>query len=396
MKRLCELVDIVENNENCVVFKVKDDTVMDLIALGCFKGTEDMLRMTKGRTPEITVFNKDGSNYSYHFGEGSTTVISDNMMQQREMIRECAILNFGIVCDLSHMTKDVDDEGLIRTSLGVRGVDEGARTVFLVSGGGMTGHIKVNAQTMVYDINVNDVSEWFEKRGYKVSFPYDITNGLPCGRVNGVCEPVVLPEQSFDINDISKERFSVLLNNAIKLIDENHINCTNLYEVLSSELGMSDDEIKAIGYGDYIVKDKKYPIVEYNEQGKEIYREEANGYWVKRDYDEFGRQIYWETNSGGWAKHKFDDAGNEIYYENSDGFWSKSEYSKNGFRTYYEDSNGKVVGEKQQQSLDDIIAGAKVQYDKTVQKTGDSGKADKILNSEKGQKLKKSDDIIKE
>lgn len=102
-------------------------------------------------------------------------------------------------------------------------------------------------------------------------------------------------------------------------------------------------------------ENKKYPIIEYNKDGKEIYREEANGYWVKRDYDEKGRQIYWETNRGGWAKHRYDENGHETYYENSEGFWYKVEYNENGFRTYYEDSEGKVLGSK---SVDKVIAEA--------------------------------------
>lgn len=100
---------------------------------------------------------------------------------------------------------------------------------------------------------------------------------------------------------------------------------------------------------------KNFPVIEYNESGKEVYREEANGYWVKREYDTAGRQTYWETNHGGWAKHRYDADGREIYYENSDGFWFKAEYSDNGFRTYYEDSTGKVLGSK---SINEIIVDA--------------------------------------
>lgn len=191
MKKLCELVDVAINNENCVVFKIKDNAVMDLIALGCFKGTEDMIRMTKGRTPEITVFNKDGSNYSYHFGEGSTTIISENMVQQRTLIRECAILDFGIVCDWSHMQNDAYYKRLVEKTSNVRCLDDAERSVSLASGGGMSCNIRVNEQTMAIRMDVSDVIDWFEKRGYFVSFPDEIYfKGLPCGVVHGVCNPI--------------------------------------------------------------------------------------------------------------------------------------------------------------------------------------------------------------
>ena len=190
MKKLCDLVDVVINNENCVVFKIKDDTRMDLIALGCFKGTEDMIRMTKGRTPEITIFNQDGSNYAYHFGEGSTTVISDNLCQQRTKIRECAILDFGIVCDWSHMPSDIDYDSLVKKTITITSMDEAERSVSLNSGGGMSCNIRVNEQTVALHIDVKDVPAWFKERGYEVEFAYgSITKGLPCGTVYGYCMP---------------------------------------------------------------------------------------------------------------------------------------------------------------------------------------------------------------
>jgi hypothetical protein len=39
---------------------------------------------------------------------------------------------------------------------------------------------------------------------------------------------------------------------------------------------------------------------------------------------------------------EFDSNGKEIYYENSDGFWIKREYDSNHNRIYYEDSYGDI------------------------------------------------------
>lgn len=189
MKKLCELVDIVANNENCVVFKPKDDVRMELISLGCFRGNEELIRMSKGRTPEITVFYKDGSTYSYHFGEGSTTLVSGSFVQQREMIRECAILDYGIVCDWSHMRADKEYDALVRETSNIRSMEDAERHVTLVSGGGMSGNILINEQGMALNVNVRDIPDWFKDRGYMVEFEQPIQNGLPCGKVYGYCEP---------------------------------------------------------------------------------------------------------------------------------------------------------------------------------------------------------------
>ena len=56
-----------------------------------------------------------------------------------------------------------------------------------------------------------------------------------------------------------------------------------------------------------------------NKDGKKIYFENSDGYWVKCERDSEGRTIYREDCSGFWAKCEYDSQGNEIYYENSHG-----------------------------------------------------------------------------
>lgn len=67
MKKLSQIVDVVENNFNCVVLKVQEDKFMDLISLGCFDGDETMFRMTKTKynEPTYTIWRKDGKYFSW-------------------------------------------------------------------------------------------------------------------------------------------------------------------------------------------------------------------------------------------------------------------------------------------------------------------------------------------
>ncbi|MBC8147222.1 MAG: hypothetical protein H8E98_04480 [Bacteroidetes bacterium] len=39
----------------------------------------------------------------------------------------------------------------------------------------------------------------------------------------------------------------------------------------------------------------------------------------------------------------YDKNGNQIYFENSDGYWEKREYDSNGNKIYYENSNGSII-----------------------------------------------------
>ena len=57
--------------------------------------------------------------------------------------------------------------------------------------------------------------------------------------------------------------------------------------------------------------------------------------------DKNNNEIYFEDSEGYWCKREFDKNGKEIYYENSKGYWYKSEY-ENGKEVYYEDSKGYI------------------------------------------------------
>jgi glucan-binding YG repeat protein len=64
---------------------------------------------------------------------------------------------------------------------------------------------------------------------------------------------------------------------------------------------------------------KEFPFIIKDKNGNQIYYENSDGFWVKREYNSNGNQIYFENSEGYWAKIKFDLNGNKIYYENSKG-----------------------------------------------------------------------------
>lgn len=98
--RLCDITEVAANNNECVVLKVKEGHEMDLIALGCFDGNETMFRLTKGRTVTCTVFWKDGSSFSWHWGYAGYTLVSPNMDMKGRMIQRCIEQEFHIKCKM--------------------------------------------------------------------------------------------------------------------------------------------------------------------------------------------------------------------------------------------------------------------------------------------------------
>ncbi|MBQ2695072.1 hypothetical protein IJG04_00315 [Candidatus Saccharibacteria bacterium] len=95
---LSEITEVVVDNADCVVLKVKDGHEMDLIALGCFDGTETMFRLTKGETVTCTVFYKNRKAFSWHWGQRGYTLVSPKTEKQGQLIQACIERDFMIRC----------------------------------------------------------------------------------------------------------------------------------------------------------------------------------------------------------------------------------------------------------------------------------------------------------
>ena len=64
---------------------------------------------------------------------------------------------------------------------------------------------------------------------------------------------------------------------------------------------------------------KDFPLIIKDKNGKEIYHEDSEGWWCRREYNKKSNEIYHETSTGYWCKREYDKNGNEKYYENSAG-----------------------------------------------------------------------------
>ena len=99
MKKLKDLVKVVGNNETCVVLQVEPNAKLDLICLGYFEGDEEFIRLTKGYHLICTVFTTNNK-YSWEWGTGATTCVTDSLKIQGQMIQDCIEKDFGITCQL--------------------------------------------------------------------------------------------------------------------------------------------------------------------------------------------------------------------------------------------------------------------------------------------------------
>ena len=96
--KLKDMVELLSNNDACVVLKVKDGQEMNLISLGCFNGDEVMMRLTKGRDVTCTLFRKNGKSFSWHWGASGFTLVTDQVWRMGQLIQSCIENDFGIKC----------------------------------------------------------------------------------------------------------------------------------------------------------------------------------------------------------------------------------------------------------------------------------------------------------
>ncbi len=118
MMKLCNLVDIEDNNIECVLLKVKEDARLDLIKLGYFTGNEEYMRLTKGQDHTCTIIDKDGKSFSWYWGISGHTLVTDETSKKGKLIQACIEEDFDIyigdnksrVLDSLHITSLEDSK----------------------------------------------------------------------------------------------------------------------------------------------------------------------------------------------------------------------------------------------------------------------------------------------
>ena len=100
--RLKDVTELLCNNDDCVVLKVKDGCEKDLICLGYFRGDETMFRLTKGHDVTCTIFHKNGRPTSWCWGRCGHTLVSDSFHKAGKMIQNCIEHDYGILCEFTY------------------------------------------------------------------------------------------------------------------------------------------------------------------------------------------------------------------------------------------------------------------------------------------------------
>lgn len=194
-KKLCDLVEIEENNMDCVLLKVKENSMLDLIKLGCFEGDEKLIRITKGRDHTITIFT-DKSHYSWYYGESGYTLVSKEMDMKRDLISNCIKHDFDIYID--------SDKELIKKSLNIHSLKDtyniSHNIKIMYWNGKRETEVTVNkdGQFFNYFSGINDAIKYFKDSNCILSFLNEYTAQTGC----------IVEEYSMIKKEISEEKSS--------------------------------------------------------------------------------------------------------------------------------------------------------------------------------------------
>ena len=93
MTKLADCIEVITNNDNCVMLKIKEDKRMDLIATGYFYGDEEMIGMTKGNdNNSYTIWSNNGKTCDWN----NRTLKSDDLRKLQKIIAKCIHHDLGI------------------------------------------------------------------------------------------------------------------------------------------------------------------------------------------------------------------------------------------------------------------------------------------------------------
>ena len=182
---------------DCVLLKVKDNSMLDLIKLGCFEGDEKLICITKGRDHTITIFT-DNDHYSWDYGESGYTLVSKKMDMKRDLISDCVKNDFDIYIDT--------DKELLKKSLDIHSIKDTyskshtIKIMYLKNEREKNVTVHKDGQFFKHFSGIKSAQEYFKNSNYILNF----TN--QCIAKTGY----IVEEYSMIKKEISNEKNSVL------------------------------------------------------------------------------------------------------------------------------------------------------------------------------------------
>ena len=228
--KLCYLVDIIENNEECVILKVKSNKKLDLIKLGCFDGNEELIRLTKGEDHTCTIFRTNDKPFSWHWGRSGYTLVSDNVSTMGKLIEACITEDFDIYIG--------EDKNKVKETMNIMSLNDSSNSSHFIEmmywkdGNDVSVH-KDNSFYKFFK-NTIEAKEHFKNLNYDINFKNKYIASTGC-----IVEEYNISKIK-ELEDWKEEPYFLLLTDLNKLNDIdsftvarviNGVNCVELHYV---------------------------------------------------------------------------------------------------------------------------------------------------------------------
>lgn len=99
--------EVIYNGDEYVLLKAKPDKEFELFALDL--DNVEMIRLTKGGVQNCTLKYKNGNSFSWHWGMGGYTLVSQPVSDVGYKILHCIEYEFGIPVSWRHTKTDSRD-----------------------------------------------------------------------------------------------------------------------------------------------------------------------------------------------------------------------------------------------------------------------------------------------
>lgn len=239
-KRLCDLVDLIENNKDCAVFAFKEGvTSLDLIRLGGFRGDETMFRISKDMDAvSLTVFRNGETPSTLNMGSRGVSHVTPDTLQMRESICECVNLDFGIVTGGNSTIRANSrwrfDE-LVEETSGKRDLNS-LRSFELITGAGGNSSLFVNDQHICH-LHIGDMDQWLAEKHISMERHVEERGSSECLITRGEFKHVEAERQM----DKSHEyNCKVVIHGEVKVSSDKELTFNQVFEAARKQIEATD------------------------------------------------------------------------------------------------------------------------------------------------------------
>lgn len=176
MNNLSKIVDILNNDENTVILKIKDNKQIELLSIGCFDGNEDMIVISKytkiHKGLRFRIVHKDGTSWTFD----NEYIVSSNVKAVYRNIIQTVVFDFGIPVD------DSTHYELLKQFTYIKKLEDdlNASHTFVISGFEKSDMVLRKEGAFMGHISYEEAMNYLEERYKILSNSHSVSNETWC------------------------------------------------------------------------------------------------------------------------------------------------------------------------------------------------------------------------